>query len=109
MPTGTARIARPFEMNETIASGGASRLRIERSGYYRTAVRLPKNTPPEAVESVTARCHSHPASASGGTCKRLKLVRVLALGPDFAPRVLFRREQSESSLAAGELKVFRLD
>ncbi|HEX8686917.1 MAG TPA: hypothetical protein VF654_10450 [Pyrinomonadaceae bacterium] len=96
--------------SETFASDmGEPRLRVERSGYFRTAVRLPKNTPPGAVESVTARCHPHPASASGGTCKRLKLVRVLALGRDFAPRVLSQREQPEASLAAGETKVFRLD
>jgi hypothetical protein len=88
---------------------GEPRLRIERSGYFRTAVRLPKNVRPEAVESVTARCHSHPANASGGACKHLKLVRVLTLGPDFAPRVLFQREQPEASLAAGESKLFRLD
>ncbi len=88
---------------------GEPRLRIERSGYFRTAVRLPKGVAPEAVESVTARCHSHPAMASGGTCKQLKLVRVLTLGPDFAPRVLFQREQPEASLAAGESKLFRLD
>jgi hypothetical protein len=85
------------------------RLRIERSGYFRTAVRLPKNVAPEAVESVTARCHSHPSSASGGACKRLKLVRVLTLGPDFAPRSLFLRERPEVSLTAGESKLFRLD
>ena len=88
---------------------GEPRLRIERSGYFRTAVRLPKNVSPEAVESVTARCHSHPANATGGTCKRLRLVRVLMLGPDFAPRVFFQREQAEVSLAAGESKLFRLD
>ncbi|HJQ35419.1 MAG TPA: hypothetical protein VJ866_24920 [Pyrinomonadaceae bacterium] len=95
---------------ETFSSDmGEPRLRIERSGYFRTAVRLPKTVAPEAVESVTARCHSHPAGASGGTCKQLKLVRVLTLGPDFGPRVLFRREQAEASLAAGESKLFRLD
>jgi hypothetical protein len=88
---------------------GEPRLRVERSGYFRTAVRLPRGVAPDAVESVTARCHSHPATASGGTCKQLKLVRVLTLGPDFAPRLLFRREQPEASLAAGESKLFRLD
>ncbi|MDT5271887.1 MAG: hypothetical protein QOH49_4073 [Acidobacteriota bacterium] len=84
------------------------RLRIERSGYYRTAVHLPKGVAPDSVESVTARCHSHPATASGGTCKSLKLVRVLTLGPDFAPRVLSLQPQPESTLAAGETKLFRL-
>ncbi|HEV2861388.1 MAG TPA: hypothetical protein VGX48_10305 [Pyrinomonadaceae bacterium] len=87
---------------------GEPRLRIERSGYFRTAIRLPKGVSPGAVESVTARCHPHPATASGGTCKRLKLVRVLTLGRDFLPRELPLKPQPESALAAGETKVFRL-
>ena len=87
---------------------GEPRLRIERSGYYRTAVRLPKGFTPESVESVTARCHPHPSTASGGTCGRLKLLRVLALGADYVPRALPLRPQPETSLAAGETKTFRL-
>ena len=87
---------------------GEPRLRIERSGYYRTAIRLPKGTAPDAVESVTARCHPHPANASGGTCGRLKLVRLLTLRPDFVPQALPLPTQPEASLAAGETKVFGL-
>lgn len=94
---------------ETFASDmGEPRLRIERSGYYRTAVRLPKGTAPGSVESITARCHPHPATGAGGTCRRLKLVRVLALGADFVPRALPHEPQPEASLAAGEAQLFRL-
>jgi hypothetical protein len=94
---------------ETFASDlREPRLRIERSGYYRTAVRLPKGAAPGSVESITARCHPHPATGSGGTCQRLKLVRVLTLGADFVPRALLHEPQPESSLAAGEAKLFRL-
>src|ERR1044071_10114515 len=35
---------------------GEPRLRIERSGYFRTGIRLPKGFTPDSVESVTARC-----------------------------------------------------
>ena len=87
---------------------GEPRLRIERSGYYRTGIRLPKGVAPGSIESVTARCHPHPATAPGGTCKRLKLVRVLALGPDFVPRELPHVAQPEVTLAAGEARLFRL-
>ena len=87
---------------------GEPRLRIERSGYYRTAVRLPKGVAPDSVESISARCHTHPATASGGTCARLKLVRVLTLGSDFTPRALPHQAHPEASLAAGESKLFRL-
>ncbi|HEX7317222.1 MAG TPA: hypothetical protein VF297_25200 [Pyrinomonadaceae bacterium] len=87
---------------------GEPRLRIERGGYYRTGIRLPKGTAPDSVESVTARCHPHPATASGGTCKRLQLLRVLVLKPDFVPHALPLQKQPEASLDAGETKVFRL-
>jgi hypothetical protein len=87
---------------------GEPRLRIERSGFYRTAVRLPKGFAPDSVESVTARCHPHPSTASGGTCKSLKLMRVLILSPDFVPQPLPLEKQPEVSLAAGQSRVFRL-
>jgi hypothetical protein len=87
---------------------GAPPLRIERSGYYRTGIRLPKGFTAESVESVTARCHSHPATASGGTCGRLRLVRVLVLRPDFVPQALPLQKQPAATLAAGETKLFRL-
>ena len=87
---------------------GEPSLRIERSGYYRTAVRLPKGAAPDSVESITARCHPHPPTASGGACGRLKLVRVLTLGRDFAPQAFPLQKQPESTLAAGETKLFRL-
>ncbi len=87
---------------------GEPRLRIERSGYFRTGIRLPKGFAPDAVESVTARCHPHPATASGGTCRRLKLVRVLFLKPDFVPQALPLPPSPEATLAAGETRLFRL-
>jgi hypothetical protein len=87
---------------------GAPPLRIERSGYYRTGIRLPKGFTAESVESITARCHPHPATASGGTCGRLRLVRVLVLRPDFVPQALPLQKQPEATLAAGETKLFRL-
>jgi hypothetical protein len=87
---------------------GEPRLRIERSGYYRTGIRLPKGTAPDAVESVTARCHTHPATASGGTCGRLRLVRVLVLKSDFVPQSLPLQAQPEAALAAGETRLYLL-
>lgn len=87
---------------------GEPRLRIERSGYYRTGIRLPKGLTADSIESVTARCHPHPSTASGGTCGRLQLVRVLFLKPDFVPQALPLRKQPAATLAAGETKLFRL-
>jgi hypothetical protein len=87
---------------------GEPRLRIERSGYYRTGIRLPKGFTADSVESVNARCHPHPSTASGGTCRGLRLVRVLILKPDFKTQALPFEKQPEATLAAGETKLFRL-
>lgn len=86
---------------------GAPPLRIERSGYYRTGIRLPKGFTADSVESITARCHSHPSTASGGTCGRLRLVRVLILRPDFTTQALPFEQQPAATLAAGDMKLFR--
>ncbi len=86
---------------------GEPRLRIERSGNYRTGIRLPKGFTTDSVESVTARCHPHPAAASGGTCRNLKLLRVLLLGPDFKPQEIPFQKPPGAPLAAGETRLFR--
>jgi len=88
---------------------GDARLRIDRSGNFRTAVRLPQGVSPAAVESITARCHSsvQPAAGERG-CNHLKLLRVLTLDQNYVPQMLFIQVQPEASLAPGETKVFRL-
>ena len=83
------------------------RLRIERSGNYRTGIRLPKGFSTGDVESITARCHPHPATATGGTCRNLKLLRVLILTPDFKAQALPFQTKPAASLASGETKLFR--
>jgi hypothetical protein len=87
---------------------GDARLRIERSGYFRTAVHLPKGTSPATVESVTARCDASPKSTGGGRCLHLKFVRILMLDENFVPRPVLAAAQPETSLALGETKVFKL-
>ena len=87
---------------------GEPRLRIDRSGYFRTAVRLPKNITPAAVETITARCSASPKPSGERRCTRLKVVRVLMLDQNYVPRPLLLQTQPESSLMAGETKVFKL-
>ncbi len=84
------------------------RLRIDRSGYFRTAVRLPKAISPAAIETITARCQASSTTTSERHCNHLKLVRVLLLDQNYVPRTLPLQTQPESSLAPGETKVFRL-
>jgi len=86
---------------------GEARLRIERSGNFRTAVRLPKGTAPSMVETVTARCHETAPPIEKRGCYDLKLLRVLMLDQTFTPREIAFGSLPPSSLAAGEVKVFR--
>ncbi len=88
---------------------GDARLRIDRSGYFRTAVRLPKDVPPAAIETITARCEATSKVASERRCNDLKVVRALMLDQNYVPRTLPLQTQPESSLASGETKVFRLN
>ncbi len=87
---------------------GEPRLRIDRSGYFRTAVRLPKGVPPTAVESITARCQASANPAGARRCKHLNVFRVLVLDQNYVPRPLPLQTQTESSLAPNETKIFRL-
>lgn len=87
---------------------GDPRLRIDRSGNFRTAVRLPHGVSPAAVETVRARCHASSQPAGNRGCRHMKLMRVLMLDESFVPRAILLQAQPESALAAGESRVFRI-
>jgi len=86
---------------------GNARLRIDRSGNFRTAVRLPKGVSPDMVETITARCHETAAPAAGRGCNKMRLMRVLMLDQSFVTHPLLFPAQPETSLAPGETKVFK--
>jgi hypothetical protein len=56
---------------------GEPRLRIDRSGYFRTAVRLPKDASAATVESITARCYASSIPAIGRHCQHLHKITAL--------------------------------
>ncbi|MGI8897836.1 MAG: hypothetical protein ACR2IB_05525 [Pyrinomonadaceae bacterium] len=87
---------------------GDARLRIDRSGYFRTAVRLAKGISPAMIETITARCHASQKPAIERRCQQLNVVRALVLDQNYVPRTLPLQTQPESSLAPGETKVYRL-
>lgn len=86
---------------------GNARLRIDRSGNFRTAVRLPKGTSLSTVESVTARCYPTAVVEKSRGCNNIKLMRVLMLDPAFIPRELPFPKSPAVSLKDGEMKVFK--
>src|SRR6266498_3723610 len=87
---------------------GDPRLGIDRSGNFRTAVRLPRGVSGSMVETITARCYASSQPDSDRGCNHMKLMRALMLDQSFVPRVLVLQALPESSLAPGETKVFRL-
>lgn len=88
------------------SDNGDSRSRIDRSGYFRTALRLPKYTPTAKLESITARCHAGKSDAAERRCRRLRVVRAFMLDEEYALR-LIEPSQAEVSLAPGEAAVFK--
>ncbi len=87
---------------------GEPRLRIDRSGYFRTAVRLPKDISPATVESITARCYASSKPAVERRCQHLNVIRALVLDRNYIPRTLPLEPQSEASLAPDETRIYRL-
>lgn len=87
---------------------GDARLRIDRSGNFRTAVRLPHGVSPTAIESVTARCHATTQSAAERGCNHMRLLRVLMLDQSYVPQTLNLQAQPEVSLTPGGTKIFKV-
>ncbi|MGI9165889.1 MAG: hypothetical protein ACR2G5_05815 [Pyrinomonadaceae bacterium] len=85
-----------------------ARLRIDRSGNFRSAVRLPKDVLPTMIETITARCDLRATTAGVGRCKHLTLLRALMLDQNYVPRQFPLQAQPESSLEAGQSLVFKL-
>jgi hypothetical protein len=87
---------------------GEPRLRIDRSGYFRTAVRLPNGASAATVESITARCYASSKPAIGRHCRHLNVIRALVLDQNYSPRTLLLEPQSEASLVPDETRIYRL-
>jgi hypothetical protein len=85
---------------------GNPRLRIDRSGNFRTAVRVPKGTSAAMVATVTARCHETATPGESRGCNNLTLMRVLMLDQAFVPHDIPFPLQRETSLGPGQVKVF---
>lgn len=87
---------------------GDRRLRIDRSGYFRTAVRLPAATLPAAIAAITARCESTAQPTGERSCQRVELIKAFMLDRDYTPRPLGLSNQSSVTLAPGAAAIFNL-
>jgi len=88
---------------------GDARLRVERSGYFRTATRLPPAFNPASLDTITVRCHSATTPSEMRVCAKVRLSKVFTLDKRFVPRPLRVLEQPSMKLHPGEANTFRLN
>ncbi|MDQ3652390.1 MAG: hypothetical protein M3458_19380 [Acidobacteriota bacterium] len=79
---------------------GDARLRIDRSGFFRTAVRLPKGTGGSAVEEISITCHGAPGQVGKQSCEDVRLSRVFMLDRDYVPRAVAIPQTKSATLTA---------
>ncbi len=88
---------------------GDARLRIDRSGYFRTAVRLPAATLPEAIATITVRCEKTASVPSENRiCQRVELIKAFVLNRDYTPRPVKLPNQSPVKIMPGDADNFSI-
>lgn len=86
---------------------GDSRLRVDRSGYFRIATRLPPRSNPASLDSITVRCHRTTKESDNRICDKVRLPKVFMLDRNFVPRELRITERAPLQLRPGEGGTFR--
>lgn len=83
-----------------------ARLRVDRSGYKRIAVRMPSTNSP--LRSITLNCRSLSNNQSPGSCQNSRVVKFIRLGQDY--RIFEKRhpDSNPHSLKAGENLVWEV-
>jgi hypothetical protein len=76
---------------------GDPKLRIDRSGYFRTAVRLASPYGAASISAITVTCHSN-----GPSCKTVEVQSVAVLDRAYKPRLLQIERISPRTLWANE-------
>jgi len=87
---------------------GDARLRIDRSGFFRTAVRLPHGTGGSAVEEISITCHGASGLVGKQSCEDVKLSRVFMLDRDYVPRAVTIPQTKSATLAAGVVETLTI-
>ncbi|MBA3440406.1 MAG: hypothetical protein H0T92_11105, partial [Pyrinomonadaceae bacterium] len=88
---------------------GDARLRIDRSGYFRTAVRLPAATLPAAIATITVRCEKTASVPSENRiCQRVELIKAFVLNRDYTPRPVKLPNQSPVKIMPGDAANFSI-
>lgn len=95
---------------------GINSYKIERSGYFRTTIRLPKGTKPNQIERLAARCDltGNPRSkeeiarATSAQCELGSINRVFFLNDDHQPGISLPVKSIATKILFGEALEFSL-
>jgi hypothetical protein len=90
------------------SDGGEARLRIDRSGYFRSAVRLPPGVSPASISRIVVRCYATDKAAARRLARRVGLTKVFMLDGSYTPRDLSLRRSQRETLIPGEAATFSL-
>jgi hypothetical protein len=67
---------------------GDARLRIDRSGYYRAAVRMPQGMRRQDISEIQLRCFATPSPAQQRGCRNASILKVMLLDDEYVPGFL---------------------
>jgi hypothetical protein len=85
---------------------GDARLRIDRSGIFRSAIRLPHGTPADGISQVAMRCTPTSKPSETRACKNASVRKVLMLDENYNPHVIGLKRAEAKDLRAGETAVY---
>jgi hypothetical protein len=85
---------------------GDARLRIDRSGIFRSAIRMPHGTPAGNVSQVVMRCTPTSKPSETRACKNASVRKVLMLDENYNSRVIGLKGAEAKDLRAGETAVY---
>jgi hypothetical protein len=103
----SVEVASAVEPKTSTSDLDQPKLRIERSGYSRTAVRLGSAAAVSSASSITIHCQQTQPAVEGRACQVL-VVRTTRLDRNYEPRQLKAEQLSTQTIKPGETMVVRL-
>lgn len=93
----------------TTSDFGNKLLRVNRSGFVRIALRLPKDFKQTYPDKIAVRCHTADESKGDGVCKTLNVIKVVRLNKGFKPLEKQLKQMSKTNVKVGEAAEFAVD
>jgi hypothetical protein len=72
-----------------------TRLRIDRTGYSRSAIRLPHGTAGSDIEEVSVACYGATAPFSQQPCRKVNVTRTIMLDDTYSPSAVVLRTEAQ--------------